>query len=63
MSAEIVAAVAEQVPPSVMRASPVRIALPSAPAPTSKVLERIYYPSSDDVSRAALALMGAEQPR
>lgn len=60
MSAEILAAVAEAVPPAAMKAGPVRITLPDAPAPTSRVLERIYYPSSEDISRAALGLLGME---
>jgi pyruvate dehydrogenase E1 component beta subunit len=63
MSAETIAAVAERVPPSALKASPVRITLPSAPAPTSRVLESVYYPSAEDVSRAALELVGAERTR
>jgi pyruvate dehydrogenase E1 component beta subunit len=60
VSAEVLAAVAEGVAPSAMRARAVRVTLPDAPAPTSKVLENLYYPSSKDVTRVALDLMGMD---
>jgi pyruvate dehydrogenase E1 component beta subunit len=60
VSAEVLAAVAERVSPSKIRARPVRLTLPDAPAPASMVLEGLYYPSSKDVCRAALGLMGLE---
>lgn len=44
LSAEIIAAVSERLPVSALRAPPLRITLPDAPAPTSRVLEKIYYP-------------------
>lgn len=50
---EIVAAVAEALPLASWRSKPVRIGLANAPAPTSKVLEDIYYPTADDVFAAA----------
>ena len=43
-SAELLATVAEKVSPRMLKAPSVRITLPDAPAPTSKVLEDIYYP-------------------
>lgn len=43
MAAEIIAGVMENIPPNVLLSSPKRISLPDAPAPTSKVLEQIYY--------------------
>jgi pyruvate/2-oxoglutarate/acetoin dehydrogenase E1 component len=60
MSAEVIAAVAENVPPSSMRSRPARLALPDAPAPTSKVLECAYYPSVEDVVASALGVMEEE---
>ncbi len=37
---------------------PVRIALPDAPAPTSRVLEKEYYTTTDDVVIAAKNTLG-----
>ena len=48
-SAEILAVLAESLPLNVLRASPQRLTLPAAPAPTSRVLEAVYYPTNDDV--------------
>lgn len=61
MAAEVVAGVAERVAPEAWRAAPVRITLPDAPAPTSGPLEKLYYPTVDDVARQALALTGVEE--
>jgi acetoin:2,6-dichlorophenolindophenol oxidoreductase subunit beta len=57
MSAEVLASCAEGLEPGVLRASPVRITLPDAPAPTSRALEKIYYPEVDVVAAAALQLV------
>ena len=48
-SAEIIAKVVEQLPVDCLSSAPVRIALPDAPAPTSRVLEKAYYTSTDDI--------------
>jgi len=53
LAGEIIAGVAEVLPPTAFRARPRRITLPDAPAPTSKVLEKIYYPTAEGI--AALA--------
>jgi pyruvate dehydrogenase E1 component beta subunit len=45
-SAEILAAVTETVHPTELLSMPVRITLPDAPAPASKALEEIYYPTA-----------------
>jgi pyruvate/2-oxoglutarate/acetoin dehydrogenase E1 component len=58
LGGEIIAAVAERLEPSAMRARPVRITLPDAPAPTSAPLERSYYPTVDTVVSRALAMVG-----
>jgi len=54
---EVIASVAERVDPSSLRKPPRRLTLPDAPAPTSRVLERLYYPTADDVARESLKLM------
>ena len=51
-SAEIIAKVVEQLPVDCLNNPPVRIALPDAPAPTSRVLEKAYYTSTDDLVEA-----------
>lgn len=50
-AAEVIASVSEAV--SVLHCRPVRITLPDAPAPTSKVLEAAYYPTKATVIEAA----------
>jgi len=57
MSAEIIASVVEHLAPGELRAAPRRITLPDAPAPSSRVLEKIYYPDVDQVAFAAQASM------
>jgi len=57
MSAEVIASVVERLAPGELRAAPRRITLPDAPAPTSRVLEKIYYPDVDQVVLAAQALL------
>jgi len=52
-SAEIVSKVVERLPVDSLNKPPVRLALPDAPAPTSRVLEKAYYTSIHDVVNAA----------
>jgi pyruvate/2-oxoglutarate/acetoin dehydrogenase E1 component len=56
-SAEILASVMERVSPGALRVSARRITLPDAPAPTSRVLEKAYYPTSETVVRCALEML------
>ena len=56
-SAEIIAKVVEQLPVDCLSNPPVRIALPDAPAPSSRFLERDYYISSDDVIKTIINLI------
>jgi len=58
-SAEIITKVVEQLPVNCLRKPPVRIALPDAPAPTSRVLEKAYYTSRDDVVRVIKKLLNS----
>ena len=55
MAGEIIASVVERIAPGDMRAAPARVTLPDAPAPTSRVLEDIYYPTAQTVAAAAKA--------
>jgi len=52
-SAEIMASVVEKLPVNALKNSPVRVALPNAPAPTSRILEKGYYFTADAVVNAA----------
>jgi pyruvate/2-oxoglutarate/acetoin dehydrogenase E1 component len=58
LAGEVIASVMEKLPPSALRASPRRVTLPDAPAPTSKPLEQAYYFQAADVTSAALKLLG-----
>lgn len=57
MAGEVIASVLERIEPGCLRKAPTRITLPPAPAPTSTVLEKAYYPDLDKVVSAAAALM------
>lgn len=57
---EVIASVVEKLPPRSLRCPPVRVTLPDAPAPTSRVLEEGYYPSSAAVFDRALGLLNGE---
>lgn len=50
LAGELIALVAENVSPRDLRSSPARVALPSAPAPTSRPLEEAYYPTAETVA-------------
>jgi pyruvate dehydrogenase E1 component beta subunit len=51
-SAEIIAKVVEQLPVDCLNNPPARVALPDAPAPISRDLEKAYYTTIDDVVNA-----------
>lgn len=56
-SAEVIASVCEKVASDVLNASPIRLTLPDAPAPTARVLEDKYYLSVDDVVSSVKTLL------
>jgi pyruvate dehydrogenase E1 component beta subunit len=56
-SAEIIAKVVEQLPVNCLSNPPARIALPDAPAPTSRFLEKDYYISSDNIVQKVINLI------
>jgi len=43
LAGEIIAGISERISPGTLLARPIRMTLPDAPAPTSKVLEQVYY--------------------
>jgi pyruvate/2-oxoglutarate/acetoin dehydrogenase E1 component len=49
-ASEVIAAVTEQIDPISLKSSPIRVTLPSAPAPASSALEKIYYTRAEDVA-------------
>jgi pyruvate/2-oxoglutarate/acetoin dehydrogenase E1 component len=53
MSSEVIASVLEAVDPHNFKCSPKRITLPDAPAPTSRELEKIYYPDVAQIIQVA----------
>lgn len=63
LAAEILALAVENLPLGALKARPGRLTLADAPAPTSKVLEDIYYPKPQHVIHKALAMMEEKAPR
>lgn len=60
LAGEVIAAVVERLPPAALKATPRRLTLPDAPAPTSKPLEKAYYLQAADVTAAALKMLGQQ---
>jgi len=56
-SGEIITKVVEMLPVDCLNNPPARIALPDAPAPTSRFLQRDYYFSSDDIVNKVINLI------
>jgi len=56
-SAEIIAKVVENIPSDCLESPPVRIALPDAPAPTSRFLEKSYYTTTNDIVLAVKKIL------
>ena len=50
LAGEVIAAVVERLDPRDLRSAPRRVTLPAASAPTSRVLEELYYPTPDTIS-------------
>lgn len=57
MAGEVIAGVAERSPVGALKRVPVRVTLPDAPAPTSRVLQEAYYPTVNTVVSAARRLI------
>ena len=56
ISSEIIARVSESIDPKMLISSPARITLPDCPAPSSKELEKYYYPNSNDILKKCLEM-------
>lgn len=56
LAGEVLASVFEKVPVNTLRATPKRITIPDAPAPTSRFLEDQYYPDTDIIIKTCVAL-------
>ena len=56
-SAEIIAKVIEQLPVNCLKNAPVRVALPNAPAPTSRYLEKNYFIKKDDIIKTVKKIL------
>ncbi len=65
LAGEVVARLAERLPPTAFKASPRRVTLQDVPAPTSGPLEAVYYPDSGEVLAAvrSLRLQSPDTPR
>jgi len=61
LAGEVIAGVTEALDPQELSARPARLTLPPAPAPTSGPLERLYYPTVEDVVHRALGMLGTQQ--
>jgi pyruvate dehydrogenase E1 component beta subunit len=57
MAGEVIASVVERVAPTTLKKSPARLTLPFSPAPTSRVLEKAYYPTTAMLVTQAEKLM------
>lgn len=57
MAGEVIASVVERIAPAALRKSPARVTLPFSPAPTSRVLEKAYYPTTAMIVSQAEKLM------
>lgn len=57
MAGEVIASVIERIAPDELKKSPVRVTLPFSPAPTSRLLEKAYYPNEEMILSQALKLM------
>lgn len=56
MASEIITSVLEKIEILQLKKAPIRITLPNAPAPTSKVLEQAYYIKTTDIEEALIKL-------
>ena len=54
---EVIASVSERISPRSWKSAPKRVTLPPAPAPTSSVLELLYYPDTKLVVATAMAMV------
>ena len=60
VAGEVIARAAEALDPRQWKAKPARVTLTDAPAPTSAALEKLYYPTVEDVCRTARAVVSVD---
>ncbi len=60
LGGEIIASVCERIE---LKKRPIRITIAEAPAPTSKVLEAIYYPKKSDIAADVIRMLAPERNR
>ena len=56
ISSEIISSAVENVEPKFFKSKPARLTLPFTPAPTSKVLEKEYYPTEKKILNKILKI-------
>lgn len=61
LAGEVIAQASETLPTSTWKAPPQRVTLPPAPAPTSRILEELYYPTVDSVLAVVERLMAGSR--
>ena len=61
LAGEIIAGVSESIAPTKWRAAPKRLTLPDTPAPSSKPLEDLYYPTAAHVVSAVKRIVAEKQ--
>jgi pyruvate/2-oxoglutarate/acetoin dehydrogenase E1 component len=57
MAGEVIASVVERIPAGSLKRSPARLTLPFAPAPTARVLEQTYYPTTNSIVACAMGML------
>ena len=57
MGGEVIASVSELVSPNNFKTKPVRVSLKESPAPTSRILEELYYPDKKTLTEIALNII------
>jgi len=50
IAGEVISRIVEKISPKYFKSKPLRISLPDCPAPTSKILEELYYPNKLEIS-------------
>ena len=60
-AAEVIATVVENLEPRELTAKPIRVTLPDAPAPSSRKLEKIYYPTIGQIIENAKGLCSKDR--
>jgi pyruvate dehydrogenase E1 component beta subunit len=57
IAGEVIASVVEKLSLVDLKSSPQRVTLPDAPAPTSRELEKIYYPDLDKIINISRSIL------